>query len=372
MDFEQLDRLLVENVSSGKVSGCCAAVTVGGKTRYLGFAGESNREEHIPVGERTVFRLASMTKPITAAAVLLCVQDGILGLGEKIADILPEFREMYVAEKTESGFVRGKKAGEITLLHLLTHSSGIGSGEVGDLQSSCGPHEGDTLASAVSRYGGLLLDFDPGTAQMYSPVMGFDVAARIVEIRTGIPYGEFLEKRIFSPLGMRCSYLLERFPHEQLAVTYAHRDGELIPEPLGHNFDLFPHGYTGGGAGLMTDLVGYVRFAEMLRRALEGEEEILTRESVEAMRKPWLGGEIAGVYDFFNWGLGVRALAAQYEWQPLTAGSFGWSGAYGTHFWVDPQKRTTAVYMHNSATYGGAGAPHMLEFERAVMKALED
>ena len=89
------------------------------------------------------------------------------------------------------------------------------------------------------------------------------------------------------------------------------------------------------------------------------------------MSRPQLSKEIEGISDFYNWGLGVRALAAQCEWQPLPAGSFGWSGAYGTHFWVDPAGGAVAVYMHNSRTFGGAGAPHTLEFERLVCEALE-
>lgn len=167
------------------------------------------------------------------------------------------------------------------------------------------------------------------------------------------------------------SYRLEDFEKKNIVLSCACHDGVLEDFETLHNFDDFPAGYTGGGAGLLSTLDDYSKFAEMLRRGSAGGGEILTKESVGLMKKPWLDDTIEGMCDIFNWGLGVRALRAQSEAQPLSKGSFGWSGAYGPHFWVDPEKQVSAVYMHNSLTYGGAGAPHTLRFEKEVMKALE-
>lgn len=371
MSFPSLKRYLNEIIADRKAAGCCAAVYVNGERRFRAFLGESG--EGRAVNEHTAFRLASMTKPITAVAVLLLEQDGLLRVTDPVSAYLPAYGELYVAKKTDRGFVAGERAGEVTIRMLLTHSSGIGSGEIGDVQNAAmRPQGNDTLASAVDRYASGLLDFAPGTAQMYSPVLGFDVAARIVEIVSGMPYGKFVRERIFLPLGMReTSYNLTDYDRDNLAVTYRTENGELIPEPLLHNFDVFPAGYTGGGAGLISTLDDYCKFAESLRVSYEGGEGILSFRQAREMAKPQLDLTIGGVSPEFNWGYGVRAIAQRSAAQRLNGGSFGWSGAYGTHFWIDPVNRMTAVYMHNSSTYGGAGAPHTVDFENAVLDDVE-
>lgn len=361
---EFLDRMVAE----GKVAGCAAAILRNGEVVFQEFVGEGRSGE--PMDGHTVFRLASMTKAVTAVAVLLCVQGGTLSLDLPVTELLPAFGDLRLAIGSERGFRAGERTGVFTLRNLLTHSAGIGAGAAGDAQfAEFGPQEGDTLASAVERYAGMLADFRPGTAQAYSPVVGFDIAARMVEVASGIPYGQFVKKRIFDPLGMReTSYFFEDFEERKISSTYRSEGGKLFERRPERNFDGFPLHYTGGGAGLLSTLGDYVRFAEMLRRAREGEGEILSKESAEELSRPQLDTGYAGISPEFNWGLGVRSLMAQTFSQPLPAGSFGWSGAYGTHFWVDPRHRLTAVYMHNSDTYGGAGAPHTLAFERTVMQ----
>lgn len=372
--FQGIRDFMREMVESGKISGCAAAVYRRGECLFREFVGYGDAKKTMPLGKDSVFRLASMTKPVTAAAALVCRQRGLLRLDAPLCEYLPEFSRMFLARKTENGFERGEAAKTpVTLLHLLTHSSGLGSGPAGDFQySSVKPREGDTLASTVNRYAGVWLDFEPGSAQMYSPVLGLDTVARVVEIVSGEPYGDFVQKNIFAPLHMdHTSYRLEDFEKKNIVLSCACHDGVLEDFETLHNFDDFPAGYTGGGAGLLSTLDDYSKFAEMLRRGTAGGGEILTKESVGLMKKPWLDDTIEGMCDIFNWGLGVRALRAQSEAQPLSKGSFGWSGAYGPHFWVDPEKQVSAVYMHNSLTYGGAGAPHTLCFEKEVMKALE-
>ena len=372
--FQNLHEFMRGMTESMQISGCAAAIYRRGECLFREFVGYGDAKKTMPLGKDSAFRLASMTKPVTAAAALICRQRGLLRLDAPVGEYLPEFSRMFLARKTENGFARGEAAKTpVTLLHLLTHSAGLGAGPAGDFQyHSVKPREGDTLASAVNRYAGVWLDFEPGSAQMYSPVLGLDTVARVVEIVSGEPYGDFVRKNIFAPLDMKnTSYRLEDFEKKNIVLSCASRDGALEEFETLHNFDDFPAGYTGGGAGLLSTLDDYVKFAEMLRRGAAGEGEILTKESVNLMKKPWLSDSIEGVCDIFNWGLGVRALRAQSDAQPLSEGSFGWSGAYGSHFWVDPEKQVSAVYMHNSLTFGGAGAPHTLRFEKEVMKALE-
>ena len=361
-------------IESGKVSGCAAAVVRGNEVVFREFMGTADAKRKNPVTERTAFRLASMTKPVTAAAVLLCCREHGVQLTDPVCRYLPEFSEMYLAQKNGNGFERGEKVHTpITLLHLLTHSSGLGSGPAGDWQFvRVQPQGNDTLAQSVSRYSNVYLDFVPASAQLYSPILGFDVLARVVEAVAGMNYADFVRDRIFRPLQMQSTtYRISDFCAEDLAETTRSENGVLSGSAPKTNFGDFPENYTGGGAGLISTLDDYVRFACMLLQGSNGESGgVLTPAEIAAMRKPYLSHAIEGICEIFNWGLGVRALEAQNEYQPLSVGSFGWSGAYGTHFWVDPVRNCTAVYMHNSETFGGAGAPHTFAFEQAVMQTL--
>lgn len=367
MKFLSLEKFLDNMVETRKVAGCCVAIWREGECVFRAFRGEAQPGR--AVGARSAFRLASMTKPLTAAAVLLAAADGRLDLSDPVSDYLPFFAEMYLADKGKDGFLRGEQTGPITIRNLLTHTSGLGCGESGEAQyDAVKPREGDTLATAVERYSTTFLEFRPGTAQLYSPVLAMDVAARVVEVVTGKPYGQFLRERVLLPLGMReTSYSLADYRAEDLVYTSG-EDGRMEP-PLSA-FDTFPLGYTGGGAGLISTLGDYCRFAEALRRAQAGEEGIFPPASVREMARPQLSEELDGILPIFNWGYGVRTMRAQTEDQPLTPGSFGWSGAYGTHFWIDPSHALTAVYLHNSSVYGGSGAPFTRELERAVMESL--
>ena len=159
--FQGIRDFMREMVESGKISGCAAAVYRRGECLFREFVGYGDAKKTMPLGKDSAFRLASMTKPVTAAAALVCRQRGLLRLDAPLCEYLPEFSRMFLARKTENGFERGEAAKTpVTLLHLLTHSSGLGSGPAGDFQySSVKPREGDTLASTVNRYAGVWLDF---------------------------------------------------------------------------------------------------------------------------------------------------------------------------------------------------------------------
>lgn len=369
MGFLRTEKMLIEQIESGKIAGACALVCKNGEPVFYDYEGYTGADRKTKINENSAFRLASMTKPITATAVLICIERGMLRLNDKVRDFITGFDDLYVAEKEENVWTKGEKANDVTVFQLLTHSSGIGSGEIESAEfEKVKPRQGDTLASATARYGQTLLAFQPGTAQAYSSVMGFDLLARIVEIVSGIPYDKFLKKEIFAPLNMNStSYRLTDFKPENLVCSCSYDNGTLSGSVPENNFGDFPVGYTGGGAGLVSTLSDYGKFTNELLRCYRGGNGILSKKSAVMMGSPQLDEKtISGVYDFFNWGFGVRAMSVQREWQPLPAGSYGWSGAYGTHFWVDPANGITAVYMHNSSSFGGAGAPHTLSFERAV------
>ena len=151
-------------------------------------------------------------------------------------------------------------------------------------------------------------------------------------------------------------------------MTKTNESGELEPVDFGYRgFGAFAEGYTGGSAGLFSTLDDYARFACMLsQKGMLGNARILKEESVEQMSTPQHDYSIQGVSEYFNWGLGVRVVEKQDEAQALPAGSYGWSGAYGTHFWVEPATKRCAILMLNKADVGGSGSPYSYEFEKLV------
>lgn len=332
-----IESTLRADMESGKVGGAAIAVRQGGALAYQGFFGEN-------VDEKTLFRLASMTKPVTAAAVLLLMDRGMVELHDLAAKYLPEFA--------------GKN---FTVFHLLTHSSGLGSRELGVEQHEQRPLPSTrSLKAAVDYYSTLPLAFEPGTAPDYSPIFGFDVLARIVEVVSGVPYDQFLKQEIFSPLGMADTVFAptqEQWSH--MIPMHDRVDGRsvTVPSPPNCIFEDFPLSYCAGCGALASTVGDYGKFAEML---LNRGANVLSAEAVKSM----------GSRQYDMWGLGVRVAFDDVVFAPLPNGCFGWSGAYGTHFWVDPTNEITAVYMKNSRYDGGAGAVTAGQFERDVYGAL--
>jgi CubicO group peptidase (beta-lactamase class C family) len=262
---------------------------------------------------------------------------------------------------------------EITIRDCLTHSSGLGSGEVGNYQFLRNG-EPKNLKENVLAWNGALLDFASGTKQGYSAVVAFELLAYIVEIVSGSPFDVFLKQEIFDPLGMKDTgyRLSEKDKGRLVEMTKTSDTGGLENIDFGlRGFDAFAEGYTGGSAGLFSTLEDYSKFVRMLaNKGTYNGRQILAPKSVAKMGTPQLSSDIEGISKYFNWGLGVRVCEKQGEWQVLPDGSFGWSGAYGTHFWVEPNTGRAAVLMLNKADVGGSASPYSYEFEKLVTGAV--
>ena len=336
---QTIEATLRADMESCKVGAAAMVVRQRGEIVYQGFFGEN-------VTEKTLFRLASMTKPVTAVAIMRLVDKGLVKVEAPIETYLPGF--------AGSG---------ITVEHLLTHSSGLGSRELGDEQHAKRPPESaESLAGAIAYYETLPLAFEPGTAPDYSPIFGFDVLGRIAEVVSGMPYDQFLKKEIFEPLGM-VDTTFDPNDEQWSRMIPMHNlvDGKNVTVPMPEKciFENFSPSYCAGGAALAGTLEDYGKFAEML---LNQGGNLLSPAAVENMGKRH--------YDI--WGLGMRAAFDDEVFAPLPKGCFGWSGAYGTHFWVDPVNQITAVYMKNSYYDGGSGAITAHQFEIDVYACAEE
>lgn len=355
---KNIESSVYADLESGRVGGVAMVVQQQGKLVYQGLFGKH-------VANNTLFRLASMTKPVTAVAVLLLIDRGQVGLYDPVSRYLPSFGVRETARVDTKGNLRILAPGkaEMTIFHLLTHSSGLGSRVLGEWQQAHRPTGSMvSLQAAVEYYSTLSLAFEPGTAPDYSPIFAFDVLARLVEVVAGQPYDRFLEREIFRPLGMRDTTFAPSPAQWQRMIPmhdYADGQGRSVPMPENCIFENFPTTYFAGGAGLASTLDDYGKFAQMLLSQGGG---LLSPGIVRTMGMP----------QYNMWGLGVRAAGNDEIFAPLPAGCFGWSGAYGTHFWVDPVNEITAVYMKNSRYDGGAGARTACQFEGDVYGALEE
>ena len=354
LNFERMQKNVRTHVSAviGKKELPCASVLVyqenqGVYREEFGFSDISNNAK---LKCDAIFRLASMSKPITAVASLILAERGLLSLDDPIAKYLPEFSKLSIA-KMENGEVIEEIPAKtvVTIKELLTHSSGIGSGDIGAKDFLAIPvEERATLEKAMPRYAKCRLEFEPKTSSNYSPFLGLDILSRIIEIVSGKSYDVFLKEEIFDKLGMRdTTFVPTETQWDRMVCFASESDGKCVSEPLDKTrvFEQFPLTFFAGSAGLASTTDDYFAFAKMLLN--EGEYNgvrILNADMVRAFATPQLKKEILPPPQV--WGLGVRVITDE-TYGRLVKNCYGWAGAYGTYFWVDPDNKIVAIYMRN-------------------------
>lgn len=369
INVEKLTKVVktrVENdLSLHNIRGASLLVAQGGEIVYnqsFGFADSSGRE----IGEDTMFRLASMTKPVTAVATLMLVDRGLLSLSDTVEKFYPAFENLRVTENKEIREVSGK----ITIENLLSHTSGIGSGAA---RANIDRHASAADLASVEAYAQFIsrqpLSFIPGTNQEYSPTAAFSILTGIIQRVTGMDYLDFLKRELFSPCEMKdTTFLPTEDEWARLVEMHNRVKGE---NAVGRTHDGCVFGNVPaqnylGGAGLVSSLRDYYNFASMLLGGgLFNGRRVLSEEAVRLMRTSVFPSEPGE-----SWGLGVRVVTGEKK-APLPIGSYGWSGAYGTHFWIDPENEIVAIYMKNSCFDGGSHAVTGRNFEFDVYSALE-
>lgn len=356
---ELIEKQVAEDIEYKRTGHAIVMVKQGDELVYSGTFGE----EHAGCGEPpkmdTMFRLASMTKPITAVAALICVDRGLFSLDDRIEKYIPEYKDMEIGKLDEDGKLvsLGVSPTQPTIRHCLSHSSGIGTYPIGDkIFNTMGVKPGMTLKSVVDYHANQPMAFEPGTREFYSPVVGLDVVARIIEIVTGKTYAEFVKEEITDPLGMNdTTFTPTEEQFERMVGMFAVRDGENVDDyfDAGCVFGNFPTTYYCGGAGLASTANDYMKFCEMLLgNGKRGDVRIISEEAALMMRTPQLPPEVMPVHQI--WGLAVRVIVMDC-YARLPVGAYGWSGAYGTHFWIDPVNKVIGMYLKNSRNDGGSG-----------------
>jgi len=395
MSAERLQRIhdtVAKHIDAKDVSGAVTLVARRGKIAYFEAQGLADIDSRKPMAKDTVFRLASMSKPITSVAVMMMLEEGKVRLTDRVSQFIPEFRNMKVAVAKGTtdrpvqmpAFGRGgpppappafdlvPAAREITVHDLLTHTSGLMSGGVsGAEQAKLAPRgPNDTLANYIPKLAQTPLDFQPGTLWRYSGLYGFDVLARIVEIASGQPYDQFLKQRLFDPLGMKDTGFAptpERMA--RVATVYQRTPNGLQPAPNANQ--LISGTYFSASGGLMSTAEDYLQFAQMLVNGgqLNGKR-YLGPKTVELMTANHTGDMVNGQFGRPAHGMGF-ALGVQVVLDSVAAdlrvspGTYGWAGAYGTNQNMDPREKMVSIIMMQ-----GASGPLQRDFENAIAQAM--
>ncbi len=373
--LNRVDRLLRGCVEDGRLVGTVGVVSRRGQVVYLQAHGLRDREAHRPMTPDTVFRIYSMTKPVTAVAALMLFEDGHFLLDEPVAQYLPEFEGVQVCVGTRhDGLILERPRRPMTIQDLMRHTAGLSYGWYQDTpvdglyREARISEPGITLAEAVSRLAGLPLVHHPGEGWRYS--YATDVLGRLVEVVSGQSLADFFRDHIFKPLGMvDTGFHVPPTAQERLAALYSFTEdfnlwGGLVLPP---EFDgrprllesperspfLRPPSLLSGGGGLVSTPLDYLRFAQMLlnQGVLDGHRllapktvELMTLNHVPTSLFPLaIGGEpLAG----YGYGLGVGVLVdTAASAAPGSVGTHGWGGAATTQYWVDPQEELIGLFM---------------------------
>ncbi len=342
-------------IERGDLAGTLTLLARHGQVFHCAATGWMDIEGQRPMQEDGIFRIYSMTKPITVTATLMLMEEGRFLLDDPLSNWMPEFAEMKVFVGAGNGDIfTTDLARPITIRHLLTHSAGLSYGfetghPVDKLYQKAGLSESKSGAEFIERLCQLPLVNQPGEKFWYS--MAHDVLGYLIELASGQPLEVFLQERIFAPLGMSdTGFWVPREKLSRLVTMYEPKPGGgLKPsQQMDSDRSIKPLVPSGGG-GLLSTAADYLNFAQMLlnRGEFKGQR-LLSRKTFEVLTTPHLPfppGEIATDCGF-SMGLGVAVLTDLSQGNRRgSLGSFGWGGAAGTRFWVDPQEDLVGILL---------------------------
>jgi CubicO group peptidase (beta-lactamase class C family) len=377
LSSERLRRIgetIQRHIEAGQIVSAVTLVARRGRVAHLEAFGHLDREAKKPAAADSLFRIASMSKPVTGVAILMLVEEGKVRLHDPVSRFIPEFKSLQVGI---DGAAPVPASREITVRDLLTHTSGLVSGTANAeivkthpgmslLVDTTRPTE--TLERYLPRIAAFPLSFQPGERYSYSPLAAFDALGRIVEVASGQTFDRFLKTRLFDPLGMtNTSFAIWREQPQRLALIY--RRTPAGPERFANQNQLISDVYFSGGAGLVSTAEDYFLFAQMLAdRGRANGRVLLSPTTIDLMTAPHAPDSLPGSTRGGDFGLSVQVkrdpLALN---QRVSSGSFGWGGAYGTDFWIDPKEKLVGVLM---VQMQGGAADTRRDFQNAVMQSI--
>jgi CubicO group peptidase (beta-lactamase class C family) len=375
--LKRINELVKRHLDAKTFSGAVTLVARHGRIAHLEAHGLMDLESKKAMQKDAIFRIMSMTKPIVGASILMMMEEGKVRLTDPLSKFIPELKGLKVAvAQPGPAPAPGTPAApryytvpaerEITIRDLLTHTSGLVSGPMSQAGARPVALKGkETLADYLPRLAAAPLEFQPGTRWAYSAQAGFDALARVVEVVSGLPFDQFAKQRLFDPLGMKDTFFYPSEGNPRMSTRYARTgDGPLVRQT---NPNFMNGAYFSGGGGLFSTAEDYLQFGQMLLNGgqLNGNR-LLSPRLVELMSSVVAPDTLPGRPKGESYGLSVRVVSDPLGRNTfLSQGSFGWSGAYGTHFWVDPKEKVVGVLMTQTPNQEVRG-----DFENAVMQAI--
>jgi len=357
---------LQKHIDDGEIAGVVAAVALDGKLVYQVALGKLDRERDADMREDALFRIYSMSREITSVAALRLFEEGAFNFDDPVSKYLPEFSDQRVLLNSESTDLEATRprVGEMTIAHLLTHTSGLGSRSSALYRENNVRDRAQSLDAMVSKAAQVPLFQDPGTEFRYG--IHATIIGKLIEVWSGQPFEEYLQQNLLAPLGMTSTlFWAEGNDADRLAQLYRPEAGELSPYAI----ETVPWTQrpvlVEGGVGLLSSVPDYVRFSQMIldRGKIPGTEERILSEATAALiyenavpeaampigdSRYWLGS---------GWSLGgfnVVLDPSTYAY-PVSKGTIWWDGSAGTRFFIDPIEGTVIVIMAQVSPSNGGG-----------------
>ena len=394
MNTSDISKIMNQYIDSKMMAGGALIVRKDDELVYHGQWGYEDIKTNTPITEKSMYRLMSMTKSVVAVAIMRLVEDGKMDIEDKLSKYIPEFSHMRVANdpryqhapkqplkhrkwKMMTFNMNRVKSipsnREITIRDLLSHASGLELGTVGRMAYAKMKSEERNLKERAMRYTNYVLDFHPGTGTGYSPVAGYDILSYVIELASGMSFESYIKQAILEPLGMSdtCFFLSEE-QNKRLVRLYKHENGELIDVTGTKEDNIFhmrqsKYRFAAGCGGLYGTITDFDKFSRMLcNEGFVDGVQILKPESVKMIRTEAQEQHLEPVPGMV-WGLSVRIRQNPEKCKSFVyPGTYGWSGAFGTHYFVCPDEKIEAVFMTNVSNTGGSASPIVLKVEELV------
>ncbi|MDP5054335.1 MAG: beta-lactamase family protein [Congregibacter sp.] len=373
--LQRINERMNEAVEDGIMVGGHGIIARNGSIVFNETWGMADREAGRPMSQDALYRIYSMSKPITAVALMMLYEEGHFLLEDPVSRYLPELAGLSLAQTDDNGDLVSKSPyRQPTIRDLLRHTAGMsygifGDSEVDKLYRKTDLLRAPTLAEFTKRLGTLPLLFQPGARWHYS--VAVDVQGRLVEALSGQRFGDFLQQRIFGPLGMTDTFfVIPENKRSRLTALYTPKGTVMdwnSPWQFSAETALVPADpeltlpyldgslFESGGGGLISSADDYLRFALMLASGGKfNGVQLLSPKTIEHMRKNHLGeADSSGLWgmDGFGLGVGIVESTAGKSGELGADGAYGWGGAAGTNFWVDPDDNVVGLFMIQSVPH---------------------
>jgi len=385
--IDSFENVIKRDISNKVIAGGTYLLYQKGKVLASNTIGEADIMTHTPLKRTAIFRMASMTKPLASLALLLLQQDGLINLNDRLDKYLPAFSRPEVLDRidTINGAVilrthPAKNA--ITLRNLLTHTSGFASSFYPKQQAlyeltfkTASKHNLEHYADQLAK---LPLDFEPGENWQYGP--SINIAARVIEVVSGMSFNDFLNKRILEPMQMNdTKFYLDAADATRLTTLYSlDTTGSMVmvdPGSVDSKLISGPKVYYSASGGINSTMDDYLKFCVMILKNGVYENKVIAKpETIALMKMDQTPLNINAAFDMpsgtpdAGFTFGYQIIRREGAGSPLTEKTISWAGAYGTRFFIDPKREAIGIYLTQNEEYGQV--PSWIAFYDWMMKAL--